>query len=89
MHVEMREAFLNREYVDTPIIFYVYSKNDTMTDWKHAVTHAQEARWEGWYVEEYKLEDSAHCAHIRSNPELYVEIVKRIWKLGKPPQAKL
>lgn len=49
------------------------------TNWRHVLIHAQEARWKGWFVEEYKLEQSPHCAHIRSNLELYAGIARRLW----------
>ena len=87
-HLQMRRILLDRYYVGTSNIYYIYSKSDTSTNWRHVLIHAQEARWKGWFVEEYKLEQSPHCAHIRSNPELYAGIVRRLWGLVKP-QAKL
>lgn len=87
-HLQMRRIILDRYYTDTSNIHYIYSKSDTSTNWRHVLVHAQEARWKGWIVEEYKLEQSPHCAHIRSNPELYAGIVRRLWGSVKPP-AKL
>lgn len=87
-HLQMRRIILDRYYVDTSNIYYIYSKSDTSTNWTHVLIHAQEARWKGWVVEEYKLEHSPHCAHIRSNPELYAGVVRRLWGVVKP-QAKL
>lgn len=62
-HLQMRRILLDRYYVDTSNIHYIYSKSDTSTNWRYVLIHAQEARWKGWFVEEYKLEQSPHCAH--------------------------
>lgn len=83
-HLQMRRLLLDRYYVDTSNIYYIYSKSDTTTNWSHVLIHAQEARWKGWLVEEYKLEHSPHCAHVRSNPELYAGIVRRLWGTVTP-----
>lgn len=50
--LEMRRIFLDRDYVDTSNIYYVYSKSDKTTDWRDVLIHAEEARGEGWLVEE-------------------------------------
>ncbi|EED19396.1 DUF829 domain protein (PaxU), putative [Talaromyces stipitatus ATCC 10500] len=76
--LEMRRIILDRHYVDTLNIRYVYSKSDKITDWRDVLVHAEEARGKGWLVEEYKLVESAHCSHIRSNPEILCHDLKII-----------
>lgn len=85
---EMRRIFLDRDHIDTLYICYVYSKSDKVTNWSDVVTHAEEARAKGWYVEKHEFKGSSHCAHIQSNPELYATIVRQVWGVVKP-QARL
>lgn len=86
--LEMRRIILDRDYVGTSNIRYVYSKSDQITDWRDVLVHAEEARGKGWLVEEHKLGESSHCAHVRSDPELYAAIVRQLWGTVKP-QVKL
>jgi hypothetical protein len=61
-------------------ICYVYSKADEMTDWHDVVGHADMAREKGWEVEEWRLEDTAHCHHFRKYEQGYVERMRATWE---------
>lgn len=84
----MRRTFLDRDFLETSNICYVYSKDDKITDWEDVHLHAEEAKEKGWSVEEHRLEGSSHCAHIRTNKELYAAVVKRLCD-GVKRQSKL
>jgi Eukaryotic protein of unknown function (DUF829) len=84
----MRRTFLDPEYVDTTSIYYVYSKDDKITNWRDVRIHAEEARAKGWFVDENVLEGSSHCAHIRSQGHLYAALVERAWN-GVRRQSRL
>lgn len=86
--LELRRVILDRKFVDATHICYVYSKNDRITDWRDVLVHAADARGCGWSVEEHLLENSSHCAHVRSNPDMYAAIVKQFWERAKL-QSKL
>lgn len=84
----MRRTLLDRSFVGTSNICYVYSKDDKITRWEDVHLHAEEARMKGWSVEEHRLEGSSHCAHIRTNEKLYADVVDRLWN-GVNRQSKL
>ncbi|KAI9809558.1 MAG: hypothetical protein M1827_006793 [Pycnora praestabilis] len=58
---------------------YIYSKSDQMVEWTDIRDHAQDARSNGWQVEEILIEGSGHCAHYFKDEERYVETVKSFW----------
>jgi hypothetical protein len=60
-------------------ICYIYSKADQMTDWHDVVEHADRAREKGWEVEEWRLEDTAHCNHFRKYEEGYFGRMRAMW----------
>jgi hypothetical protein len=61
-------------------VCYVYSKADQMTDWHDVVEHADMAREKGWEVEEWRLEDTAHCNHFSKYEQGYVEKMRAMWE---------
>lgn len=75
----MRRVFLDRAYVDTTRICYLYSKEDPVTNWEYVHLHAEEARRKGWSVDELEFRGSSHCAHISVDKERYVAAVVKMW----------
>jgi hypothetical protein len=73
------EHYVSREGGEKGRICYVYSKADQMTDWHDVVEHADMAREKGWDVQEWRLEDTAHCNHFKSNEEGYVGRLRGMW----------
>ncbi|KIY62086.1 hypothetical protein CYLTODRAFT_459295 [Cylindrobasidium torrendii FP15055 ss-10] len=65
---------------DSPRL-YVYSKPDTILDWKQVQAHAKTCREQlGYPVEDLVFEDTQHVAHARMHPDEYWEAVDRTWK---------
>lgn len=56
---------------------YIYSPNDTLTDYKDVEAHAAEAKTKGFSAALEKYEGSAHVAHLRKDESRYWEIVRR------------
>lgn len=56
---------------------YIYSSNDTLTDYRDVETHAAEAKNKGFSVVLERYEGSAHVAHMRKDEGRYWEIVRR------------
>ncbi|CRG86174.1 hypothetical protein PISL3812_03177 [Talaromyces islandicus] len=75
----MRRVFLDREYVDTTSICYLYSKDDLVTNWTCVRMHAEEARKKGWVVDELEFFGSSHCAHISVDKERYAAAIVKMW----------
>jgi hypothetical protein len=81
IEVLIRRTLLSPEYVHGKRrICYVYSKADEMTHWEDVASHAEVARRMGWEVDEWCLEDTAHCNHFSKNVQGYVARMRVIWE---------
>jgi hypothetical protein len=59
---------------------YLYSKTDRMCLWSDVSEHAQDARLQGWQVQEIVFDDSKHCAHMSMDPARYVKVLENMWQ---------
>ncbi|CAO2654474.1 Nn.00g112070.m01.CDS01 [Neocucurbitaria sp. VM-36] len=75
-----RKAILDKSLIDSNRIAYVASKADKQTDWRDVVAHAEVARKQGWDVKEIILEDTPHCNHLKKDPQMYYDLVTRVWE---------
>lgn len=57
---------------------YIYTPEDSLTDYRDVEAHAAEAEAQGRSVVLEKYENSAHVAHLRKDEKRYWEIVRRI-----------
>lgn len=64
---------------------YLYSKADTMVDWREVEAHARNAEENGasGKTELVKFEKSEHVAHVREDAEKYWDAVRMCWKSRK------
>ncbi|CDM26632.1 hypothetical protein DTO006G1_3221 [Penicillium roqueforti] len=70
-------------------IYYMYSKEDRLTDWMDVWEHAGKAREEGWKVKEVVFKGTGHCAHMPFDPMRYTECVEQAWGAISKPESKL
>ena len=59
---------------------YIYSKEDSMVDWRHVEEHAAEANAKGIPSRTERYENTAHVAHMRTDPGRYWKIVTDTWE---------
>jgi hypothetical protein len=56
---------------------YIYSAEDTLTDWRDVEAHAKEAERKGFEVGLERYKGSKHVAHAREDERRYWGIFKR------------
>ena len=67
---------------------YLYSQADEMVPWMEVEAHAEEARKAGLDVRMERFGGSAHVAHVRTDPERYWGVVKKVWEDATSPPAE-
>lgn len=60
---------------DTPRL-YLYSKADTLIEWKHVEDHAREAEILGYNVRVEVFEKAPHCALVKEDSERYWKAIQ-------------
>ncbi|KAI8946047.1 indole-diterpene biosynthesis protein-like protein PaxU [Xylaria longipes] len=73
------KSILNKKLVNSKRIYYFASTEDKVTDWRDVLTHAKQARKEGWEVKELLFHDTSHCRHISQHSKDYHNAVCDLW----------
>lgn len=76
-----------REELNDPTTFgnkasrlYIYTKEDVMVDWKAVQSHAEDARSQGYQVDEVSFQHGSHCGLIMENADQYWSVIHKAWK---------
>ncbi|KAK7977798.1 hypothetical protein PG988_005288 [Apiospora saccharicola] len=72
----------NRAEVRQSYRAYIYGEKDKMVEWRHVEHHAQQAQAKGYVVRMERFADSPHVAHLRTDEERYLRIVRETWEDG-------
>lgn len=75
-----RKTLLDQNLIKSKKITYIASKTDVQTDWRDVVSHANDAKKQGWDVKEIIFDDTPHCNHYSKNEEIYVDAIVNTWK---------
>ncbi|KAK8109345.1 hypothetical protein PG984_015146 [Apiospora sp. TS-2023a] len=75
-----RRSILDEKLMHCQRACYIASKADKLTDWRDVVSHAAEARENGWVTREIIVDDTPHCNHISKHEEAYVDAVSDVWE---------
>lgn len=59
---------------------YIYSKSDTLVNWKDVQDHADKSKSLAIPVESVCFSKSRHCRHTQENSELYWKSITNLWK---------
>ena len=66
---------------------YIFSKLDALIPWKEVKDHAEEAQRGGYKVRELEMENSGHCRHAKTHPDMYWTAVTSLWNEALASQA--
>ncbi len=61
---------------------YIFSREDSMVDWRHVEDHATDVAAKGIPVRREMFDNSAHVSHMRSDGDRYWKIVTETWEEG-------
>ncbi|KAI1428125.1 indole-diterpene biosynthesis protein-like protein PaxU [Xylaria sp. FL1777] len=77
-----RKSILHEKLIECKRIYYFSSVADKMTDWRDVLSHAEQARKEGWEVKEFLFHDTPHCRHVdeRKYKNDYSNAVYSLWE---------
>ncbi|KAK5630075.1 hypothetical protein RRF57_005790 [Xylaria bambusicola] len=77
-----RRSILDKKLIDCNKVYYFASIDDKVTDWRDVLSHAKQARQQGWEVKELLYDYSPHCGHIRWGKQRinYEDAVYYLWE---------
>ncbi|KAJ3575259.1 hypothetical protein NPX13_g4096 [Xylaria arbuscula] len=77
-----RRSILSKKLIDCDKVYYFSSIDDKVIDWKDVLSHAKQARKEGWEVKELLYDYTPHCGHIRREKQRinYEDAVYYLWE---------
>ncbi|KAI0502808.1 indole-diterpene biosynthesis protein-like protein PaxU [Xylaria bambusicola] len=77
-----RKSILDKKLIDCNKVYYFASIDDKVTDWRDVLSHAKQARQQGWEVKELLYDYTPHCGHIRREKQRinYEDAIYYLWE---------